>query len=211
MLIRPAWINKHNHSFLYDVTTHSCQTSTVHLNTVEIRSWMNNSILLFYNDVITYSCPIEGSCVKDYPVMGFTEDSGTWMNIFAEYTINCDGPVVGWAFDVYPNNPFYATVWRDLGDGGLELIGKNYIEPKRIGSWVSLLYNTLTWKCHHFDFIWSNVGLLGTHFSKILIKINQFSFEKMHLKISSAKFWYFQVSPTQCVNSLRPSDAYMRE
>ena len=41
-------------------------------------------------------------------------------------------------------------------------------------------------------FIWTNAGLLsirtlGTIFSEILIKIQKFSFMKMHLKISSAK------------------------
>ena len=40
--------------------------------------------------------------------------------------------------------------------------------------------------------IWTNAGLLligplGTNFSEILIKIQNFSFMKMHLKISSAK------------------------
>ena len=40
--------------------------------------------------------------------------------------------------------------------------------------------------------IWTNAGLLaigslGTNFSEILIKIQNFSFKKMHLKMSSAK------------------------
>ena len=33
-----------------------------------------------------------------------------------------------------------------------------------------------------------SIGLLGTNFSEILIKIQNFSFTKMHLKISSAKW-----------------------
>ena len=41
--------------------------------------------------------------------------------------------------------------------------------------------------------IWTNagvllIGLLGTHFSEILIEIHTFSFIKMHLKMSSAKW-----------------------
>ena len=44
--------------------------------------------------------------------------------------------------------------------------------------------------------IWTNdgillIGLLGTNFREILIKIHTFSFNKMHLKISSAKWWPF--------------------
>ena len=45
----------------------------------------------------------------------------------------------------------------------------------------------------HQAIIWTNTGLLaigplGTNFSEILIKIQNFSFTKMHLKISSAKW-----------------------
>ena len=44
--------------------------------------------------------------------------------------------------------------------------------------------------------IWTNAGILligslGTNFSEILIEIQTFSFKKMHLKISSAKWWPF--------------------
>ena len=44
--------------------------------------------------------------------------------------------------------------------------------------------------------IWTNswlfsIGPLGTRFNEILIKIQNFSFTKMHLKISSAKRWPF--------------------
>ena len=35
------------------------------------------------------------------------------------------------------------------------------------------------------------IGPLGTNFSEILIKTQNFSFMKMHLKISSAKWWPF--------------------
>ena len=35
------------------------------------------------------------------------------------------------------------------------------------------------------------MGLLGTNVSEILIKIQNFSFTKMHLKISFAKWWPF--------------------
>ena len=42
--------------------------------------------------------------------------------------------------------------------------------------------------------IWNNagilsIGLLGTNFSEILIEIHKFSFKKMRLKVSSAKWW----------------------
>ena len=44
--------------------------------------------------------------------------------------------------------------------------------------------------------IWNNAGilsfgLLGTNFSEILIEILTFSFKKMRLKVSSAKWWPF--------------------
>ena len=46
--------------------------------------------------------------------------------------------------------------------------------------------------------IWTNAGILligplGTNFSEILIAINAFSFNKMHLKISSAKWRQFRL------------------
>ena len=48
----------------------------------------------------------------------------------------------------------------------------------------------------HQAIFWTNAGLLsigslGTNFSEILIKIQNFSFTKMHMKISSAKLWPF--------------------
>ena len=44
--------------------------------------------------------------------------------------------------------------------------------------------------------IWNNAGILliwtlGTNFSDFLIKIYTFSFKKIHLKMSSAKWWPF--------------------
>ena len=44
--------------------------------------------------------------------------------------------------------------------------------------------------------IWTNaglllIGLLGTNFNEILIKLQNFSFTRLHLKISSAKWWPF--------------------
>ena len=36
-----------------------------------------------------------------------------------------------------------------------------------------------------------SIGLLGTNFSEILIKIHNFSFTKMYLKTSSGKWWSF--------------------
>ena len=35
------------------------------------------------------------------------------------------------------------------------------------------------------------IGPLGTNFTEILIKIHEFSFQKMHLKMSSRKWWPF--------------------
>ena len=53
--------------------------------------------------------------------------------------------------------------------------------------------------------IWTNAGLsligpLGINLSEILIKIQNFSFMKMHLKMSSAKWRLFRLVP----NVLRP-------
>ena len=52
--------------------------------------------------------------------------------------------------------------------------------------------------------IWTNagillIGLLGTNFSEIFIKIHTFSFKKMYLKMSAAKWWPFCL----CLNVLR--------
>ena len=46
--------------------------------------------------------------------------------------------------------------------------------------------------------IWTNAGILlieplGTNFSEILIRIQAFSFKKMHLKMSSAKWRLFRL------------------
>ena len=50
-----------------------------------------------------------------------------------------------------------------------------------------------------------SIGLLGTHFSQILIEIQTFSLKKMHLKISSVKWGYF-VSTSMCrLNQMRNS------
>ena len=50
--------------------------------------------------------------------------------------------------------------------------------------------------------IWTNAGILligplGTNFSEILIEIQTFSFKKIHLKMSSAK-WRLFVSASMC-------------
>ena len=37
----------------------------------------------------------------------------------------------------------------------------------------------------------SSIGLLGTNFSDVWIKIEEFSFKKIHLKMLSAKCWPF--------------------
>ena len=62
----------------------------------------------------------------------------------------------------------------------------------------------------HQALIWTNTGILliwplRTNFSEILIEIQMFSFRKMHLKTSSAK-WQPILSHPQCVKSC---DAYV--
>ena len=42
---------------------------------------------------------------------------------------------------------------------------------------------------HHCNVL--STGLVGTNFSEMLIKIQNFSFTKRHMKISSAKWWLF--------------------
>ena len=56
------------------------------------------------------------------------------------------------------------------------------------------------WRCQAI--IWTNAGILftgpkGTNFSEVLIRIQTFSFKKMHLKMSSAK-WRPFVSASMC-------------
>ena len=55
--------------------------------------------------------------------------------------------------------------------------------------------------------IWTNAGILlirplGTNFSEILIEIHMFSLKKIHLKMSSGKWWPFCLG----LNVLKPSD-----
>ena len=57
--------------------------------------------------------------------------------------------------------------------------------------------------------IWTNAGILligpsGTNFSKILIAIESFSFRKMHLKISSAKWRQFCLGLNVLTNKRHP-------
>ena len=56
--------------------------------------------------------------------------------------------------------------------------------------------------------IWTSAGILpigppGTNFNEILIGIHIFSFKKMHLKMSSAKWRYFCLGLMQCVNPVQ--------
>ena len=52
------------------------------------------------------------------------------------------------------------------------------------------------WPSRHQAIIWTNAGILiigplGTNFIEILIEIYIFSFQKMHLKMSSGNWWQF--------------------
>ena len=52
--------------------------------------------------------------------------------------------------------------------------------------------------------IWTNAGILlirtlGTNFSEILGEIDSFSFSKMHLKMSSAKWRLFGLGPNELI------------
>ena len=63
--------------------------------------------------------------------------------------------------------------------------------------------------------IWTNavillIGPLGTKFNEILIEIHTFSFAKMHLKMSSAKWHPFCLGPN-VPNSSPPNATYMRQ
>ena len=55
--------------------------------------------------------------------------------------------------------------------------------------------------------IWTNAGILlirtlGTNFSEILDEIHSFSFSKMHLKLSSAKWRLFGLGLNELINSI---------
>ena len=49
------------------------------------------------------------------------------------------------------------------------------------------------------------MGPLGTNFSEILIGIQTFSFNKLHLKTSSAKWRIFCLGPNELMLSLTPT------
>ena len=63
--------------------------------------------------------------------------------------------------------------------------------------WLCIIFaDQLTWHKLCQAIIWTNAGILligplGTNFSEILIKIHTFSFNKMHLKMSSGKWRAF--------------------
>ena len=62
---------------------------------------------------------------------------------------------------------------------------------------------------------WNSAGLLlitlaGSYSNEILYEIQKISVKKMHMKMSSAQITTI-LFRYQCVNSLRPSDAYMRQ
>ena len=75
--------------------------------------------------------------------------------------------------------------------------------------------------------IWNSAGIflirtLGRNFSEMWSEIHTFSIKKMHLKMSSAKWWQFCLGlnvligtimglPQQQINSLKPSNVYMRQ
>ena len=48
------------------------------------------------------------------------------------------------------------------------------------------------------------IGTIGTNFSEILIEMHIFSFKKMHLKISSGKWWPFCFGLNALSNMLSP-------
>ena len=61
--------------------------------------------------------------------------------------------------------------------------------------------------------IWTNAGILligpwGTNFSEISIKILTFSFTKMHLKVSSGKWWPFCLGLNVLIDFLFVSGEY---
>ena len=61
--------------------------------------------------------------------------------------------------------------------------------------------------------IWTNAGLLligplGTNFSEILIRIQTFSFKKMHLEMSSAKWRPFCLALNVLINTDLPSKIF---
>ena len=58
--------------------------------------------------------------------------------------------------------------------------------------------------------IWTNMSLLGTKFNEILIETETYSFRESAFENI---IWKMEVilSVPQCVNSLRLSDAYMRQ
>ena len=71
----------------------------------------------------------------------------------------------------------------------------------------------------HQAIIWTNAGIflighLGINFSEIVMEINTFSFKKMHLKMSSAKWRLFRlglsVLTENCVNNANYRSLWFR-
>ena len=82
----------------------------------------------------------------------------------------------------------------------VECINVNSLRPNDayicIGNLTIIGLDNGLWPGRRPAIIWTNAGIflirpLGTNFSEILMKILIFSLKKMHLKVSSAKWWPF--------------------
>ena len=76
--------------------------------------------------------------------------------------------------EMYPRAPYWLSVNFGSGNGSI-----GTVMPQTI-PWVNV-YTVCAMK----------IGSVGTNFSEILIRINIFSFKRVHLKMSSAKGWPF--------------------
>ena len=114
--------------------------------------------------------------------------SGTWFHCFIPCLFKC---MLGLMTKKWPKN--YMTV-----------LGLNSLRPSDASVNLATIGsdNGLSpVQCQAI--IQTNIGLLlieplGTNFSKISVEINQFSYFKMHLKMSSAKWWPYCI----CLNVL---------
>ena len=69
------------------------------------------------------------------------KDSGNWLNIFTDYSFDCDGTIGGWEFYAYQGGRVRLGIWRPTSDG-YQLVGANIYDVDAAG--VHVCYTNVT-------------------------------------------------------------------
>ena len=72
-----------------------------------------------------------------------SKNSGIWLNIFPDYSFECDGTIGGWEFYAYQAGTVRVGIWRPTSDG-YELVGANIYYADAEGTYVCWSIFTLS-------------------------------------------------------------------